>query len=78
MANGTTYGITFPFRNSEKGYYFSLTEETADEIRSNLLHLILTRKGTRYYLPDFTDILHQPAAALSLPIDDEFVAVTFI
>jgi phage baseplate assembly protein W len=53
MANGTTYGITFPFRNSEKGYYFSLTEETADEIRSNLLHLILTRKGTRYYLPDF-------------------------
>lgn len=53
MANGTTYGINFPFRDSDKGFYFSLSEETADEIRSNLLHLILTRKGSRYYLPDF-------------------------
>jgi len=53
MADGTTYGINFPFRNNPKGYYFSLSETTDEEIRSNLLHLILTRKGSRYFLPDF-------------------------
>jgi phage baseplate assembly protein W len=53
MADGTTYGVKFPFRQSQKNYYFSLSEKTDDEIRSNLLHLILTRKGSRYFLPDF-------------------------
>jgi hypothetical protein len=53
MADGTTYGIVFPFRDSTKGTYFKLSELTSEEIRSNLLHLILTRKGSRYYLPDF-------------------------
>jgi len=53
MANGTTYGIIFPFRNSTKGTYFKTSELTSEEIRSNLLHLILTRRGSRYYLPDF-------------------------
>jgi phage baseplate assembly protein W len=53
MADGTTYGVNFPFRNNPKGYYFSLSERTGDEIRSNLLHLILTKRGSRYYLPDF-------------------------
>jgi hypothetical protein len=53
MADGITYGITFPFRQSVKGDYFSLTETANDEIRSNLLHLILSKKGSRYYLPDF-------------------------
>ncbi len=53
MADGSTYGIIFPFRQSTKGTYFKLSEITSDEIRSNLLHLILTRKGSRYYLPDF-------------------------
>ena len=53
MADGTTYGVIFPFRNSQKGYYFSLSEKTDEEIRANLLHLILTKKGSRYFLPDF-------------------------
>ena len=53
MADGITYGINFPFRQSEKGFYLSLSEESSEEIRSNLLHLILTKKGSRYYLPDF-------------------------
>jgi len=53
MADGTTYGINFPFRNNPKGYYFSLSETTDQEIRSNLLHFILTKRGTRYFLPDF-------------------------
>ena len=59
MANGITYGINFPFRQSEKGFYLSLSEETSEEIRSNLLHLILTRRGTRYYLPDFGTRLYE-------------------
>lgn len=59
MANGTTYGINFPFRDSYKGNYLSLSETTEDEIRSNLVHLLLTRKGTRYYLPDFGTRLYE-------------------
>lgn len=49
----TTYGIDYPFRDSSKGDYVKLTESPEREVRANLIHLILTRKGTRYYLPDF-------------------------
>jgi phage baseplate assembly protein W len=31
----------------------ALTEFEQQEIRSDLIHLLLTRKGTRYFLPDF-------------------------
>ncbi len=48
-----TYGIDYPFRDSKKGDFFKLTESPEREVRANLLHLILTRKGSRYYLPDF-------------------------
>ena len=30
-----------------------MTEIPEKEIRANLIHLILTRRGSRYYLPDF-------------------------
>lgn len=53
MANGSTYGIDFPFRDSLKGSYLRMTETFTEDIRADLLHLILTRKGSRYYLPDF-------------------------
>jgi len=53
MADGLTYGINFPFRDSKKGDYLQLTELQKDEVRAALLHLILTRKGSRYYLPTF-------------------------
>jgi phage baseplate assembly protein W len=48
-----TYGIDYPFRDSQKGDYLSMTEIPEKEIRANLIHLILTRRGSRYYLPDF-------------------------
>jgi phage baseplate assembly protein W len=48
-----TYGIDYPFRDSSKGDYLNMTEIPEKEIRSNLIHLILTRRGSRYYLPDF-------------------------
>lgn len=53
MADGKTYGVFFPFRDSLQGDYLRLTQSTDEEIRADLLHLILTRKGSRYYLPDF-------------------------
>jgi phage baseplate assembly protein W len=53
MAEGKTYGVNFPFRDSRYGKYLSLSQDADEEIRTDLLHLILTRKGSRYYLPDF-------------------------
>lgn len=47
------YGIDFPFRDSDRGDFLKMTETPEREVRSNLIHLILTRKGTRYFLPDF-------------------------
>jgi phage baseplate assembly protein W len=49
----STYGINFPFQNSPTGQYLNMTTGTENEIRANLLHLILTEKGSRYFLPDF-------------------------
>ena len=59
MANGVTYGINFPFNDSLKGDYLSLSQNPDQEIRSNLIHLLLTRKGSRYYLPDFGTKLYE-------------------
>jgi phage baseplate assembly protein W len=55
----TTYGIDFPFRNSLKGDFIRMTESPEREVRANLIHLLLTRKGSRYYLPDFGTRLYE-------------------
>lgn len=49
----SSINIRFPFQDSPKGYYLDLTTNTADAIKSDLMHLILTKKGSRYYKPDF-------------------------
>jgi phage baseplate assembly protein W len=59
MSEFGTYGIDFPFQDSELGYYLQLTETPEAEIRANLIHLLLTRKGTRYFLPDFGTRLYE-------------------
>ena len=59
MANGVTYGINFPFYDSEDGRYLLTTTSSNDEIKTNLVHLLLTRKGTRYFLPDFGTRLYE-------------------
>ena len=59
MANGTTYGLNFPFRDSRRGDYLELTELESQQIKSDLIHLLLTRKGSRYYLPDFGTRLYE-------------------
>ena len=55
----TTYGIDYPFRDSPKGDYLNMTEIPEKEVRANLIHLLLTRKGSRYYLPDFGTRLYE-------------------
>lgn len=59
MADGTTYGINFPFRNSLTGDYLQLTNTANQEIRADLINLLLTRKGSRYFLPDFGTRLYE-------------------
>jgi phage baseplate assembly protein W len=59
MANGFTYGINFPFRDSRRGDYLELTQLESQQIKSDLIHLLLTRKGSRYYLPEFGTRLYE-------------------
>jgi phage baseplate assembly protein W len=59
MANGVTYGINFPFRDSLRGDYLQLTELQSEEIKGDLIHLLLTRKGSRYFLPEFGTRLYE-------------------
>ena len=59
MANGKSYGVTFPFRDSFDGRYLDTTDFEDDEIRSSLIHLLLTKKGARYFLPDFGTRLYE-------------------
>ena len=59
MSNGITYGITFPFSDSFVGRYLDASDTIDEEIRNNLIHLLLTRKGSRYFLPDFGTRLYE-------------------
>ena len=54
-----TYGIDFPFRDSLEGKFVRMTGFPDKEIRANLIHLLVTRKGSRYFLPDFGTRLYQ-------------------
>lgn len=52
MAN-KSININFPFRDSAKGFFLDLNTVDTKAIKADLLHLILTNKGERLYLPDF-------------------------
>lgn len=54
-----TYGIDFPFMDSGLGSYLKMTTTMDKEIRANLVHLLLTKKGSRYFLPDFGTRLYE-------------------
>ena len=47
------YGIAFPFVDSQEGFFLGLNKLAGSEIKSNLIHLVLTQKGSRYFLPSF-------------------------
>ena len=53
MAKTRYINIDFPFRDSSDGYYFKMNKTDKDAIRADLLHLLLTNKGERLYLPEF-------------------------
>jgi len=53
MANGKYININFPFKDSTKGFFLDLNSNDSAAIKADLMHLILTRKGERLYLPDF-------------------------
>lgn len=63
----STYGVDFPFDEGTNGEFLKLTDIPEKEIRANLIHLLLTRKGSRYYLPDFGTNLYQ---YIFEPLDD--------
>lgn len=52
MAKTRYINIDFPFKDSRKGFYFQLNQTDRDGL-VDLLHLLLTNKGDRLYLPDF-------------------------
>ena len=47
------FGIAFPFSDSPDGLFLKTTKTPSEELRANFIHLILTKKGSRYFLPDF-------------------------
>ena len=53
MAKQRFINIDFPFKDSPEGFYFNLNATDADAVRADLLHLLLTNKGERLYMPDF-------------------------
>jgi len=56
MAN-KSININFPFRDSPKGFFLDLNVTDTAAIKADLMHLIMTNKGERLYLPDFgTDL----------------------
>jgi phage baseplate assembly protein W len=53
MANGKYININYPFKDSPNGFFLDLTDVDNKAIKSDLLHLLLTRRGQRLYNPDF-------------------------
>lgn len=45
--------LEFPFQDDRKGKFLSMNEISENAIKSDLMHLLLTNKGERLYLPDF-------------------------
>lgn len=54
-----TYGVNFPFIDSIAGDYVGLTKTPTEEVKANLVHLLLTKKGSRYMMPTFGTNLYQ-------------------
>lgn len=53
-----TTGIKFPFEQSEKGFFLKMNQTSSEQIKSDLLHLLLTRTGERLMSPLFgSDLL---------------------
>lgn len=45
--------ISFPFEEDNKGKFLKMEKESKRAIKADLLHLLLTQKRQRLYLPNF-------------------------
>jgi phage baseplate assembly protein W len=45
--------INYPFKDSKKGFLLDLNEDPNQALKADLLHLLLTQRGQRLYMPDF-------------------------
>jgi len=53
MAQKSYINIQFPFQDDPDGKFLELNNDAKLAIKSDLVHLLLTNKGERLYLPDF-------------------------
>ncbi len=58
--NNRTISIKFPFRDDTiNGKLFAMNTTTVDDVRSSLYFFLNTKKGERWYDPDFGTRLHE-------------------
>ena len=69
MAQKNYINIQFPFQDDPDGKFLKLNTDAKQAIKSDLVHLLLTNKGERLYLPNFGANLRQ---YLFEPNDDTF------
>jgi phage baseplate assembly protein W len=59
MAQKNYINIQFPFQDDSDGKFLKMTTDAKQAIKSDLVHLLLTNKGERLYLPSFGANLRQ-------------------
>lgn len=53
MAKKQYININFPFQDSTEGNFVELNQTDEKAVKADIVHIILTQKGERLYLPDF-------------------------
>lgn len=51
--------LSFPFKESEIGYIFNYDTDNVSAIKSDVLHILVTRKGSRFFNRNFGTSLHE-------------------
>jgi len=59
MAQKNYINIQFPFQDDPDGKFLKMNTDAKQAIKSDLVHLLLTNKGERLYLPSFGANLRQ-------------------
>lgn len=59
MAQKSYINIQFPFQDDPEGKFLKMNTDAKQAIKSDLVHLLLTNKGERLYLPSFGANLRQ-------------------
>ena len=59
MAQKSYINIQFPFKDDPEGKFLKMNADAKQAIKSDLVHLLLTNKGERLYLPNFGANLRQ-------------------